>query len=140
MGSERANSEEKSKSPSSNPVNNSVRRLSQNQPVKMVKMCKDLAELKADIAAAGDKLVVIDFFAEWCGPCKKIAPVIEEMEKTETNVVFLKVDVDVNEEGAGAYNVTAMPTFVFIQNGVKVADLMGANEAKLKELVAQQKS
>merc|ERR1712045_415162 len=108
--------------------------------VKMVKMCKDLAELKADIAAAGDKLVVIDFFAEWCGPCKKIAPMIEEMSKTETNVVFLKVDVDVNEEGAEAYNVTAMPTFVFIQNGVKVADLMGANEAKLKELVAQHKS
>ena len=48
------------------------------------------------------------------------APVIEEMEKTETNVVFLKVDVDVNEEGAEAYNVTAMPTFIFIQNGVKV--------------------
>jgi len=106
----------------------------------MVKMCKDLAELKADIAAAGDKLVVIDFFAEWCGPCKKIAPMIEEMSKTETNVVFLKVDVDVNEEGAEAYNVTAMPTFVFLQNGVKVADLMGANEAKLKELVAQHKS
>ena len=46
---------------------------------------------------------------------------IEEMSKTETNVVFLKVDVDVNEEGAEAYNVTAMPTFVFLQNGVKVS-------------------
>merc|ERR1711915_928247 len=108
--------------------------------VKMVKMCKDLAELKADIAAAGDKLVVIDFFAEWCGPCKKIAPVIKKMSETETNVVFLKVDVDVNEEGAEHYNVTAMPTFIFIQNGVKIADLMGANEGKLKELVEQHKN
>ena len=49
------------------------------------------------------------------------APMIEEMSKTEDKVVFLKVDVDVNEEGAEAYNVTAMPTFIFIQNGVKVS-------------------
>merc|ERR1712141_708126 len=107
--------------------------------VKMVKMCKDLAELKADIAAAGDKLVVIDFFAEWCGPCKKIAPVIEKMSEEMTNVVFLKVDVDVNEEGAEAYNVTAMPTFIFMKNGAKITDLMGANEGKLKELIEQHK-
>merc|ERR1712241_1110132 len=67
-------------------------------PAKMVKMCKDLAELKADIAGAGDKLVVVDFFAEWCGPCKKIAPIIEGWSKEMSDVVFLKVDVDVNEE------------------------------------------
>jgi len=106
----------------------------------MVKMCKDLAELKADIAGAGDKLVVVDFFAEWCGPCKKIAPIIEGWSKEMSDVVFLKVDVDVNEEGAEEYNVSAMPTFIFFQNGVKIADMMGANEGKLKEMINQHKS
>merc|ERR1712156_805449 len=109
------------------------------KPAKMVKMCKDLAELKADIAGAGDKLVVVDFFAEWCGPCKKIAPIIEGWSKEMSDVVFLKVDVDVSEEGAEEYNVSAMPTFIFFQNGVKIADMMGANEGKLKEMIDQNK-
>ena len=89
----------------------------------MVYQCTDLADLNSKIEEAGDKLVVIDFFATWCGPCKMIAPKIEEMEKSMPNVVFLKVDVDDNEEAAMEFNVTAMPTFVFMKKKQKVSEL-----------------
>ena len=56
-----------------------------------------------------------------CGPCKVIAPQIEEMSKGEfSDVVFLKVDVDENEEASQEYNISAMPTFIFVKNNGKV--------------------
>ena len=57
----------------------------------MVYSVKDLADFNAQLEAAGGKLVVVDFFATWCGPCKMIAPHLEEMSKTDDSVVFLKV-------------------------------------------------
>ena len=69
------------------------------------------------------KLVVIDFFATWCGPCKMISPKIEAMAGEMSNVVFLKVDVDEAEDVAQEYNISAMPTFIFLKNGQKVKDL-----------------
>jgi len=63
---------------------------------------------------------VIDFFATWCGPCKMIAPPIEEMSKTLENVVFLKVDVDEAEAAAQEFNISAMPTFIFMKSNAKV--------------------
>merc|ERR1712029_74154 len=103
--------------------------------IKMVKQCATLAELKEQLKAAGDKLVVVDFFATWCGPCKVIAPQIEQMDTEMSDVVFLKVDVDENEDAAQEYSISAMPTFIFMKNNAKVADMMGANFDKLKELV-----
>merc|ERR1711899_139526 len=105
---------------------------------KMVKLCDSLADLKQELITAGDKLVVVDFFATWCGPCKMIAPHLEEMSK-DTSVVFLKVDVDDCEDIAAEYKITAMPTFIFIKNKQKVADLTGSNIEKLKEIVAANK-
>merc|ERR1711994_1026486 len=85
--------------------------------VKMVKLIGSMDELNKELADAGRKLVVIDFYATWCGPCKMIAPKLEEMSKTKTNVVFLKVDVDEAEDVAMEYNISAMPTFLFMKNG-----------------------
>merc|ERR1712203_592457 len=90
---------------------------------------------KNQVTAAGEKLVVVDFFATWCGPCKMIAPVLEELSKTLEDVVFLKVDVDDVEEVAAEYKITAMPTFIFLKKNEQVAELKGANVEKLKELV-----
>merc|ERR1712002_733163 len=94
---------------------------------------------RCPVTNAGAKLVVIDFHAVWCGPCKMIAPHLEEMSKTMNDVVFLKVDVDDCEDIAAKYNITAMPTFIFLKNKEKVADLTGANVDKLKEMVAPNK-
>ena len=104
---------------------------------KMVYQVANLADLQSQLDKAGDKLVVIDFFATWCGPCKMIAPKIEEMEQSMKNVVFLKVDVDEAEDAASEYEVSAMPTFILIKKKQKVVDLMGANPDKLTELVTK---
>merc|ERR1712061_411490 len=101
----------------------------------MVHEVPDMDDFKSQLSAAGSKLVVVDFHATWCGPCKMIAPHIVEMDGKMDNVVFLKVDVDEAEDVAGEYNISAMPTFVFIKDGKKIDDLMGANVDKLKELV-----
>merc|ERR1711915_749544 len=76
----------------------------------MVHAVQDMGDLDAQLTNAGAKLVVIDFHAVWCGPCKMIAPHLEEMSKTMNDVVFLKVDVDDCEDIAAKYNITAMPT------------------------------
>ncbi|KAK4015976.1 thioredoxin-2 [Daphnia magna] len=88
---------------------------------------------------AGGKLVVVDFYATWCGPCKMIAPKIEAMSKELTDVVFLKVDVDECEDVASDYNISCMPTFLYLKNGVKVAEFSGANETQLRALIQQHK-
>lgn len=77
--------------------------------------------------------VVIDFFATWCGPCKRIAPTYEKLAEAFTNVTFLKVDVDESAELTNEYNISAMPTFVFLKNGKEVKRVEGADMAGLEE-------
>lgn len=92
-------------------------------------------------AASDNQLVVIDFSATWCGPCKMIAPLFQELSEAymPDGVVFLKIDVDENPDTAAKYAVSAMPTFIFIKGGTVVDRLMGANPARLQELIDQHK-
>ena len=70
--------------------------------------------------------ILVDFFAEWCGPCKQLTPELEELEKNYNDkILFLKVDVD-NEECndiSSLYNITSMPTLVFIKDSLQIDDL-----------------
>jgi thioredoxin 1 len=81
---------------------------------------------------AGDKLVVVDCFAEWCPPCKAIAPVFEALAREHSQVVFLKVDVDQMPSIKAILNVWAMPTFAFLKHGSKVGSFVGAKESMLR--------
>ena len=72
-------------------------------------------------------LVVIDFSATWCGPCKRIAPEYDKLSTQFTNWVFTKVDVDLVPDAAEFYNVTCMPTFVFVRNNQVVGRVEGSN-------------
>jgi len=84
-----------------------------------------------------DQLLVIDFHAVWCGPCKFIAPVIEQMSGKYKDVVFVKIDVDKQKELARRYSVTAMPTFLLLKNGKVIDTLRGAQPKQLVALVAK---
>ncbi|XP_032400038.1 thioredoxin b [Etheostoma spectabile] len=101
----------------------------------MVRSVENLAEFKAILAEAGDKLVVVDFTATWCGPCKQIAPAFEKESKDSANknVIFLKVDVDEAEDVSAHCKINCMPTFMFFKNGEKVDEFSGANINTLME-------
>lgn len=90
---------------------------------------------------AGNKLVVVDFTATWCGPCKMIAPIFKALsEKQEnSNVVFLKVDVDDAQDVASFCDVKSMPTFQFYKNGNKIDEFSGSNRDMLEEKINKHK-
>jgi len=74
-----------------------------------------------------DKLVMVDFWATWCGPCKIIAPVVEELAKEyEGRVNFVKVNTDENPDLASRYNIRGIPTLMFFKDGQIVDQLIGA--------------
>ena len=82
-----------------------------------------------DALLADNKTVLVDFFATWCGPCKMLAPVLEEVAPEFTDVEFVKVDVDECPDLAQRYGVAVIPTLFVIKGGEKVASAKGYMDA-----------
>lgn len=83
----------------------------------------------------GDKPLVVDFWATWCGPCRMVAPIIEKMaEKYDGQIVVGKCDVEENEDLAAEFGIRNIPTILFFKNGVIADKIVGAqSEAKIDE-------
>jgi len=94
---------------------------------------KTIEEYNATLQAAENKLVVVDFSATWCGPCRMIAPKFAEMSKKYTNVVFVHVDVDELNTLPDVADVSGVPTFKYFKNGSKVLQFSGANAGKIED-------
>lgn len=90
-----------------------------------------------ELANAGNKLVVVDFTATWCGPCKRIAPVFAELANKYSHNLFLKVDVDECPQTANDNKVQAMPTFMFFKNGQKIDSIRGADPQALEDKIRE---
>ncbi|KAI0232815.1 Thioredoxin-like protein 1 [Lamellibrachia satsuma] len=101
----------------------------------LVKVIETDAQFQPELIAAGTKLAVVDCFATWCGPCQRIAPVYEQLATKYPRAVFLKVDVDKCPDSAASNGVTAMPTFLFFRNKIKVDTMRGADPTALEEKV-----
>ena len=84
-----------------------------------------------------DKPVFVDFWAEWCGPCRAVSPTVEEVSKDyDGKVDFVKVNVDENNELASKYNVFSIPTLAIFQNGKVIAQTAGAaSKEKIKAYI-----
>lgn len=95
----------------------------------------DSDDTLGQLIQSNDKVVAM-FSASWCGPCKRIYPVVKECANTHDDVLFCVVDVDEFQETAQQYGVQAMPTFVFFRGGVEQPQrLKGASKESLLESV-----
>jgi thioredoxin 1 len=69
----------------------------------------------------GERPVLVDFYAEWCGPCKTMSPILKEVaEKVQGNAKIIKIDVDKNQHAASVYKVRGVPTLILFKNGKQV--------------------
>jgi len=91
-----------------------------------------------DKAISGDKPVLVDFFAAWCGPCQIMHPIVEEIEKEAKDFSVVKVDLDQSPEIAAKNNVISVPTFIIFKNGKEAERIVGAvpKELLVKKVLA----
>ncbi|XP_043822968.1 thioredoxin-like [Dromiciops gliroides] len=105
----------------------------------MVKQIECKENFDSELKDAGDKLVVVDFLATWCGPCNMIKPFFHSLDEKYPDVVFLEVNVDDCQDIATEYEVKCMPTFQFFKNGKKVSEFSGVNNEKLESAINELK-
>lgn len=84
------------------------------------------------------KTVVIDFYADWCGPCKMLSPVVEAVANEKENTKFVKINVDEAQELAVQYNIMSIPTLVVIKEGKEVNRTVGfIDKSELLKLIEE---
>ncbi|MCV0373155.1 MAG: thioredoxin [Nitrosarchaeum sp.] len=89
----------------------------------------DLDGTNFDQVVSSDNPTLVDFWAEWCGPCKMMHPVFESLSKQYSNVRFARVNVDLNQNIAMRFGVQSIPTFIMFRSGRIVDKMMGAVDA-----------
>ncbi|KAL1815541.1 hypothetical protein ACET3Z_018115 [Daucus carota] len=84
-----------------------------------------------------NKVIIVDFSASWCGPCRVMSPYFAELAKSMPSGIFLKVDVDELKSVAEEYDVEAMPTFMVLKEGKVVEKVIGAKKDELQQTIAK---
>jgi len=80
----------------------------------------------ADDVLGSDKPVLVDFWATWCGPCKMVAPVLEEIASEHAEITIAKMDIDANPSTPRNYQIMSIPTMILFSNGEPIKQIVGA--------------
>ncbi len=87
-----------------------------------------------------NKLVIIDFFATWCMPCKMLAPIFEDVSNKYSDLDFFKIDIDQNPTLVQKFNIDSVPTIIFIKNGKVINQEIGVrSESELSKIIDELK-
>jgi thioredoxin 1 len=102
---------------------------------------RNLTKSEFDEVTQSDGIVLVDFWAEWCGPCKRFAPVYERASEEYPDITFGKVDTDAEQDLAAEYGIQSIPTIMAIRDGVLVYQQAGSLPASaLTSLITQVKA
>ena len=83
-----------------------------------------------------EKIVLVDFYADWCGPCKMLSPIVEQIAKEHEDIKVVKVNVDDNQELAVQYGVVSIPTLVVIKDGLEKTRTVGvASQSEIEKMI-----
>lgn len=83
-------------------------------------------------------IVLVDFYADWCGPCKMLAPVLEEIQNDYPNITFIKINVDDNMEIASEYSIMSIPALFIFNDGKIIGSSLGYKDASgIKDFIDQ---
>ena len=111
----------------------SVENNEEEEDMEIMKVSKENFEKEV---LQSDKKVLIDFYADWCGPCKMLSPIVAEFAKENDTVKLVKINIDENEELAVQYGVMSIPTLVVVENGETKNTSIGLiSKSEIEELV-----
>lgn len=82
-------------------------------------------EMKFEEEITKEKVVLVDFYADWCGPCKMLAPILEQISEENPEIKIIEVNVDEYSNEAKNYNILSIPTLIFMENGKEKKRLVG---------------
>lgn len=109
-----------------------------NIPSRAVHLVRSSIDFESQLQDAGNKLVVVEFFANWCGICRLMAPKFEVLAKQyENKMIAMKIDVEELADVALRYDFVELPTFILFKNKAKILCFTGSNEMSLENLIKE---
>lgn len=94
-----------------------------------MKQITNIAEFETEVLKS-EKPIVVDFFTEWCGPCKALAPILEEISQERDDILLVKVDAGDLDDLTQKYGVQGFPTIIYFKNGEATSSLVGLQSKK----------